>query len=247
MNIEGTYTLQEVPEQVWRNLMDPDVLRLSIPSLDRLEKLDENSYDVTMSIRHTPLRGTYHGLITISEQHYPYHYRLAIEGEGRQEKISGSASIHLNQRGDHTVVAYKVTLNPGRTPPLMPPMLMKGTAKLLIQQFFSLLAERLRTYSVVEISATGAGQYESAVSTGSAVRSGRVGGSVVILPPPPLKPPTLTQKLVRLCGLGAGDAEQEARWETRVRRIGIVAGLLLLLWFGTRLPRLFSKRRATSP
>src|SRR5204862_5833778 len=82
---------------------------------------------------------------TVTEQHYPYYYNIAIEGEGVPGTISGEGVVHLNERDENTVVAYKGILNLGKLGTLLPPPLVKGTAKLLLQQFFTALAEHLRT------------------------------------------------------------------------------------------------------
>src|SRR5436309_12438179 len=145
MDIEGTYTLQASPEDVWQCLMDQQVLRRAIPGVEQLELIGENKYNITVHIRQTPLIGTYHGHATVTEQHYPYYYTIAIEGEGGPGTISGEGVVHLNERDENTVVAYKGILNLGKLGTLLPPPLVKGTAKLLLQQFFTALAEHLRT------------------------------------------------------------------------------------------------------
>src|SRR6266581_2225736 len=111
MNIEGTYTLQASPADVWSCLMDQQKLRKAIPGLEQLEVLGENTYVVTTHISLTPLMGSYHGQITVTEQQFPYQYQIAITGEGRQSTISGTGHIQLSELGENTVIAYKGTLN----------------------------------------------------------------------------------------------------------------------------------------
>ena len=42
--------------------------------------------------------------------------------------------------------------------------------------------------------------------------------------------------VVHLLGLGAGDNQQEQRWEQLLRNASILSAFLLLVWIGTRLP-----------
>lgn len=235
MNIEGTYTLQAPPENVWQALMDQQVLLRAVPGIEKLEQISEDTYEIAMHIQHSPLRGSYNGHITISEQQYPYHYRINIEGEGRQATIHGSGSIHLNGHDQTTIIAYKGTLASNKPDPLFSPIVVKGAAKLLIQQFFSTLAGQLRTYSTEEIALT-----VSAEEPEDATIIRRPTGNIVVLPatttPEIIEKVTFTRTLVRLFGLGAGDPAQEARWEMRIHRASIISGLLLLIWIGTRLP-----------
>src|SRR5437763_3955715 len=83
MNIEGTYTLQAPPTEVWHCLLNTELLQHTIPGIERIEQVSENTYTIVANIKHAPLEGTYQGHITLSEQHYPYHYRLIVEGEGQ--------------------------------------------------------------------------------------------------------------------------------------------------------------------
>ena len=247
MNIEGAYTLQVTPEEVWRCLMDPQVLRRAIPGLERLERKNTHRYAVTMHIRQAPLVGLYEGHVTISEQHYPYQYRLTIESEGKQGKISGEGVIRLSRHDENTVVAYKGTLNPGRLATLLPPPLVQGAARLLIQQFFTELAEYLRTLNRVEVSISpvsmhngdAVGQeeieWQEEPATGTAGARRRFFPPMTLPFPAGRTSPLLT--IVRRLGLGNGDPVEEARWAERARRLGFIMTLLALVWVGTRLPR----------
>ncbi|MBV9232329.1 MAG: hypothetical protein JOZ18_23680 [Chloroflexi bacterium] len=233
MNIEGTYTLQASPEDVWNCLMDQQILLRSIPGIQKLEKVDENTYAIAMHIKYAPLRDSYHGHITITEQQYPYHYRIAIQGEGRQSTITGSGGLHLNERYNNTIIAYQGTLTLGRLGTLLPASVVKGAAKLLIQQFFSALSDQLRIKG-----------HSQAVTSEEVVGASvvkRSAGSIVILPPASVTQSvpktTLSGTIVRWFGLGEGDPVQEERWENNLRRISIISALLILVWIGTRLPR----------
>jgi uncharacterized protein len=238
MDIEGTYTLQAPPEDVWQSLMDRQVLLRTIPGIEQLEQLDKDTYAIAIHIKQAPLIGTYHGYVTVTEQHYPYHYRLIIDGEGRQSTVSGNGAVHLSQRDSMTIIAYKGTLNLGKLGTLLPTALVKGTAKMLIQQFFTALADSLRAKVPMQI------MVSEEIEGAPIVK--QPGGDIVILSPsissaqeaPQLiLSQTPLQSVVRWFGLGAGDPVQETLWETRIRRIAIMSGLFLLVWIGTRLPR----------
>ena len=230
MDIEGTYTLQASPEDVWQCLMDQQVLRRAIPGVEQLELIGENKYNIMLHIRQTPLIGTYHGHATVTEQHYPYYYNIAIEGEGVPGTISGEGVVHLNERDENTVVAYKGTLNIGKLGTLLPPPLVKGTAKLLLQQFFTALAEHLRTLPTLSSTV------EVAEPDRDRATFRQFEGHIAILSAN-AEPITLLHNLVHELKLGGGDPTLEEQWVNRIRRVGMVFGLLLLVWIGTRLPR----------
>ena len=233
MNIEGTYTLQAPPESVWSYLMDQQVLSRTIPGIEQLERIDNDTYSLVIHIKHAPLMGTYQGRATISEQQYPYHYQLTIQGEGRHSSVTGMGHVSLSERDNNTVVTYKGTLTLGKLATLLPASAVKGAAKLLIQQFFTSLAEQLRTASHARIVPMQEAEW--------AAISRQPGGTIVVLPPPSTdeqqRKKSFARSLVSWLALGGDDPVQQAQWELRVRRIGVISGLLLLIWIGTRLPR----------
>src|SRR5581483_3851699 len=148
MDIEGTYTLQAEVEEVWQCLMDTQALRRAIPGLERLESSRSRTYAFTLRVKQAPLRGVYAGQALIDTICYPgppASYHLSIEGDGQHNPFQGIWDIRLIQQQDNTVVTYTGTLNPGKIGALLPPTLIKGAIKILVQQFFANLAERLRT------------------------------------------------------------------------------------------------------
>ncbi len=233
MDIEGTYTLQARPEEVWQCFMDQHMLLHIIPGMERLEKRDKDSYEIAVRIDYERLKGTYHGRLTIVEQHYPSHYRIVIDGAEDQNNVNGAGSISLEGHGNTTIITYHGTLHLGKRGAFIPPALGKGAAKLFIQQCFTALADQIHTNN--------AGQKPLADGAGEIAVVKQPGGDIVILPTATRREQAPTQsicgKIVHLLKLGANDPHEEERWERRLRRISIISGLLLLVWLGTRLPR----------
>lgn len=239
MDIEGTYTLQAPQEDVWHCLMDVQALRRAIPGVQRLEVLGEYRHGITLDIRQSPLMGAYRGQVMVTERHYPTDYSIEFEGEGRQTAISGHGVVRLHTLGENTIVSYKGTVNPGKLATLLPAPLVKGSAKLLIQQFFLALADQLRVMhpvTVVEAESVNAPGMETSVkSLAQTSRSGLENLPAYAEPLPAQI--TVLHRIVRLLGIGGGEREQELIWVQRIRRYGVIAGLLFLVWVGTRLPR----------
>ncbi len=239
MDIEGTYTLQAPQEDVWHCLMDAQALRRAIPGVERLEVLDEYKHGITLDIRQSPLMGAYRGQVTVLERHYPSDYRIAFEGEGRQSTISGQGVVQLNTHGENTIVSYKGTINLGKLATLLPVPVVKGATKLLIQQFFLALADRLRVIHPVSMIEAGSGDSRIGKSATNLVsqtngynsEDSRAEAATLVAPT------TFILRVMRRLGIGEGDLEQELLWVQRVRRYGVIAGLLFLVWVGTRLPR----------
>lgn len=228
MNIEGTYTFQATPEDVWRCLSDQSLLTRALPGLDSLERASEGTYSVILSIKQAPLKGTYTEKVTLSNYYAPYYCHIGIDGDN----LSGDGLIQLRAHENMTIVNYKGSISIGKFGALVPPALTRGITKLLLQQFFNEIASHLRDLRQGEILSEEEILIEaSSISRRNATLPG------IQTPTAPPETATLLHKLVHLSGLGAGDPLEETRWTTRIRRVGIASGLLFLVWIGTRLPR----------
>lgn len=234
MEIEGTYTLQAPTEAVWQCLMDQQTIQRALPGLERLSKVDEHTYTFAIHIRHAPLRGTYTGTARVLEAQYPTAYRLNIEGEGPSAAFRCDCVFHLNTQGENTVVNYQGVLHSGRSSVLVPPLLVKATIRVLLQHFFTTLAEHLRTEREGPVYVTTLEEmYDE--SFDESFMEEQTGEQLQFIYQ--RQPSTLLHRLVHLLHLGKQDPEQEEQWVRRLRQVGIVAALLLLVWVGTRLPR----------
>lgn len=231
MQIEGTYTLQAAPQEVWSCLMDPKTIQYALPGLERLTKIGEQTYAFTIQIRHAPLRGTYAGHVTILAQSYPSSYHLHIEGE----KFRGECEMRLTVHNENTVVSYQGALQLNRTGALIPTSQVKATVKMLLQRFFTVLTDQLRTAKEEPVYvATLEEMYEMPFMEGET--------SAPMLFGQRTSPPTFLHRLVRLAGLGQHNPALEEQWVQRVRQAGFMVILLLLVWVGTRLPRKVASR-----
>jgi uncharacterized protein len=230
MDIEGTYTLQAPTEEIWDCLMDQQTIQHTIPGLERLTKVDEQTYTFAINIRHAPLRGNYTGRACVLEPSYPSAYRLKIEGEGPTNAFQCDFAIKLDAHNENTVIGYQGTLQPGGSNARISAPLIKATIKVLLQQFFTALADRLRTERADPVYVTTLEEmYEMPFmeeQISEQLTETRKSSS-----------PTLLHLLVRRAGLGQGDPVLEEQWVRRLRQVGLVAVLLLLVWVGTRLPR----------
>ena len=229
MEIEGTYTLQAPTEDVWNCLMDGQTIQRAVPGLERLTSTDERSYTFAIHIRHAPLRGTYTGSASILEPVHPISYRLHIEGEGPTGKFHSENIIQLNAQNQNTVVSYQGNLQFGRGGALIPAPLVKATIRVLLQHFFTVLTDQLRSgHEGPVYVATLEEMYEGPFM------EEQISEQLLIHRQSARTP---LHRLVRLLRLGQQNPGLEEQWVKRLRQAGIVVALLLLVWAGTRLPR----------
>lgn len=234
MDIDGTYTLQAAPEVVLSLLMDLHTLQRTIPGIEGLERMAEDTYAFTLHIKNTPLRGSYSVNATATKMEYPFSYHMRAEGEGIPGTFHAEWDISLTARDENTVVAYQGSLHFSRANTQLPSPLVKGIIKVLIQQFFMSVADYLRSAS---LSYQNASKAHIAQLDASQIHNGRVESSTF-----PDKSSFL-YNIVRQLGLGDNDPFLEQQWVNRLRRIGIISMLLFLVWVGTRLPRKSDERQ----
>jgi len=236
MDIEGTYTLQAPPEEVWQDLMNLSTIQQAIPGLERLAQIDEHTYSFTLQIRYAPLRGTYVGQATVLEQNYPAAYQLKIEGEGQSSPFRSVFNIHLSKHDANTVVGYQGTIQLGTHTRISAPM-VKATIKMLLQQFFTALTDQIRTERESPVYVTTLEEMyempfmEEQLSENLQVRYQE-------------RPMDLLHRLVHRLNLGRDNPMLEDVWAQRLRQIGFITLFLLLVWLGTRLPRRLSAIRS---
>ncbi len=230
MQIEGTYTLQAPPEKVWSCLKDQHIIQRALPGLERLTPMDAHTYAFAIQIRHAPLRGMYAGRATILEQDEPFACQLTIEGDEAASELHCAGEVRLTTHNGHTIVNYHGTLQPGRRGALIPEAQVKATVKVLLQHFFASMTDELRRHKEELVYVTTLEEmYETPFMDEQS--------SEQLLLAHRRSAPDFLHRLVRLTGLGQQNRRLEEQWVRRLRQVGFVATLLLLVWVGTRLPR----------
>lgn len=233
MHIEGTYTLQAPTQEVWSRLLDEQSIQHALPGLERLTRLEDLTYTFAIHLRHAPLRGNYTGKARI-EPGEQGTFRVQLEGEGPNDAFQGEYAVQLQAQDENTVVSYQGALQMGRGKTFVSAPLLKATMRVLLQHFFTSLNDQLRDTREEPIYLpTIEEEYEMPFmdeQTSEQLAMARQVGT-----------PTLLHRLVRRLGLGQESPAMEELWVRRLRRAGIVAILLLLVWVGTRLPRRFTR------
>jgi carbon monoxide dehydrogenase subunit G len=230
MNIEGTYTLQASPATLWQCLLDPQVLRATIPGLQQIERTNDTHYNLLIRLNQKPLNGTHHVYVDLSGQHFPIHYTMTILGDDSLSTLNGTIEIYLRGNEHSTVVSYRGSFTLAHTRTNQSSMLTKGAIKLFIQQYFQALTSYLRTN---DDSLTTAKDSDDILVIYQQNTHQESLASLSSLP----SSPSLLGRCIQLFHLGHDDPAQQYLLEQRLRRFGVVSILLILVWVGTRIPQ----------
>ncbi len=106
MKINGTATVTAPAARVWDALRDPAVLVRTIPGCQRLETVDADTYDMTISTGVASIKGTYVGRVALREPDPPHSFVLRAQGQGAPGTVDATVMIRLSEDGGATTVAY---------------------------------------------------------------------------------------------------------------------------------------------
>ncbi len=143
MKLEGSYLFPGPPEKVWDLLLDPESLRACIPGAQTLDETGPDQWDATLKVGVAAIKGTYKGKVAIVDKQSPRAYTLQVEGSGGPGFVKGSAVVTLAAEGDGTRVAVAGDGQVGGMLAGVGQRMLPGVAKMLMNQFFECMKERL--------------------------------------------------------------------------------------------------------
>src|SRR5918999_1969965 len=82
MKIEGRFMFPAPSQEVWDLLTDPQSLQHCTPGCKQLNEIASDEFEATMEVGIGPIKGTFHGKISMKEKTPPRSYRLIVEGSG---------------------------------------------------------------------------------------------------------------------------------------------------------------------
>jgi uncharacterized protein len=137
MELTGQHRFNVPREKVWQFLLDPEVLKASLPGCEKLEAVGEDEYVATMKIGISFIKGTFSGKVKITDKNEPESYKMAVEGSGPQGQVSGIGSLELiDEGGTTTIVKYRGDANVRGSLARVGARMIQPAAKTIVGQFF---------------------------------------------------------------------------------------------------------------
>ena len=65
MKLTGENRINASPEEVWRALNDPEILKQAIPGCDTLEKLSDTAFKATVTTKIGPVQAKFNGEVEL--------------------------------------------------------------------------------------------------------------------------------------------------------------------------------------
>ena len=146
MIIEGNIILKAPIEKLWDTLLEPDTLRECIPGAEKIERVDENTYDCVVKQKVGPISVMFKFKNTLTKIEPPTH--LEMEGEGVDIGKAGhfvqKTSIDLKENESGEVeVSYKCNASIVGKLAMFGDRILRAKAKKVEKEFTEALQKKL--------------------------------------------------------------------------------------------------------
>ena len=143
MEMNGSRTVPADIDTTWRALNDPEVLKACIPGCESVERVSDNEYRLTMTVRVGPVSARFTGRIVLADIVAPTSYTLSFEGQGGAAGFAkGEARVTLAADEPGTRIDYQVKSQVGGKLAQIGSRLVDGAAAKVADDFFARFVDR---------------------------------------------------------------------------------------------------------
>jgi len=144
MKLTGTETFSAPRQKVWEFLIDPSRLSKCLPGCEKFEVAGEHEYSAQLNVGLAAVKGVYNGKVKLDELRPPSHYKMLIDGKGKQGFIKGSGTLDLADQDGQTIVTYSGDIQVGGPLASVGQRMIDGAAKMMIGQFFTAMEAEIQ-------------------------------------------------------------------------------------------------------
>jgi carbon monoxide dehydrogenase subunit G len=145
MDMTGERRIPAPRQTVWEALNNPDVLKLSIPGCESLEKLEGDQMRATAAVKVGPMSARFTGKVQLTDIDPPNGYRISGEGQGGPAGFAkGGANVALKDDGADTLLTYTVNAQIGGKLAQLGARLIDATAKQMADAFFDRFSQQVQ-------------------------------------------------------------------------------------------------------
>ena len=120
------------------------MLREAIPGCEELTEEEDGTLAAVVQLKVGPVKARFRGRVTLDRSAAPEGFTLAGEGQGGPAGFArGGAEVHLEERGDETLLRYDAKAEIGGKIAQLGSRLIQGTAKKLAAKFFENLSSQV--------------------------------------------------------------------------------------------------------
>ncbi len=151
MKLEGEHIFKGPRQEVWLLFRDPDVLSSALPGTQKLNKISDTEFDITMNVRVGPVTGLFTGKLVISNEIPPESCTLTADGRGGPGFVKGTGNVHFSEPGDGTtLLKYDGEFQIGGTIASIGQRMIDSVTKSMIRQGFDVFDKALEARLAVK-------------------------------------------------------------------------------------------------
>jgi carbon monoxide dehydrogenase subunit G len=116
MLIEDKFVVKAPVQTVWDFIVDPNQLGSCIPGLEKVDQIDDRTYNATVKIKVGPIEARFKFTIGITEMDSPKHLKATAQGAdiglSKGGSFSMEAEVNLKELSkSETELAYRMVIN----------------------------------------------------------------------------------------------------------------------------------------
>lgn len=134
MKLEGNYTFAAPRDEVWKALLDPEVLTKALPGCEAMEQVGDNEYKATLNVKVGPVQGRFSGTVSLSDLNPPAGFYMKVSGQGAPGFVDGEGDVTLEEQDGSTILHYAGETQIGGRIASVGQRLLDSTAKSLTRQ-----------------------------------------------------------------------------------------------------------------
>ncbi|WP_411843837.1 SRPBCC family protein [Salinicoccus sp. HZC-1] len=145
MEGKGKINLPGTKEEVFEEMLNPELLEKCIMGCKEFNVIEDNKYKAELSVGIAAVKGKYDADIEVKNITEGDSYTLVIHGEGNPGLVDAVADIKLEQIDDNeTLVKYEYEADAGGKIASIGQRMLGGVAKLVINDFFKKAKNELK-------------------------------------------------------------------------------------------------------
>lgn len=147
MLMEGKFILKAPIQKIWDTLMEPETLLSCIPGAEKIERIDEKTYDCLVKQKIGPISVRFKFKSTIIRMESPHH--IEVEGEGEDIAKAGhfvqKSVVDLKEVSPNEVeISYRTDATIVGKLAMFGDRMIRAKAKKVEEEFTKALQERLQ-------------------------------------------------------------------------------------------------------
>jgi len=148
MIIEGGFTVKAPIQKLWDTLFDVQALAACLPGTEKIDQIDDKTYDVTMKQKVGIVKVTMRGRQVLTKVEAPTHLEMEGEAEDLTKlgRMKDKVTMDLKELGSGDVeISYKIHVNMVGKLAMFGDRIMRSKANEVEKEFVKNLQEKLKS------------------------------------------------------------------------------------------------------